>query len=116
MKGTYHILPIRSAKGYYIYILMLQCFNTRRKEESVHHRYIYIHTLFVVIVCVCMYIYTFPKFVMLWYDDVLMKGSCEKYVRGYNESELDVDEDNVCKQSRREGNTYKRSYTKYILY
>ena len=41
---------------------------------------------------------------MLWYDDVLMKGSCEKYVRGYNESELDVDEDNVCKQSRREGN------------
>ena len=33
------------------------------------------------------------------------------------ESELDVDEDNVCKQSRREGNTYyKRSYTKYILY
>ena len=36
------------------------------------------------------YIYTFPKFVMLWYDDVLMKGSCEKYVRGYNESELDV--------------------------
>ena len=35
-----------------------------------------------------------------------MKGSCEKYVRGYNESELDVDEDNVCKQSRREGNIH----------
>ena len=89
MKGTYHILPIRLAKGYYIY----WCCNVLTPEEkkrSVHHRYIYVHTLFVVIVCVCIYIYTFPKFVMLWYDDVLMKGSCEKYVRGYNESELDV--------------------------